>query len=139
MATGEPIIVICTEPKILRPMPKRINKRSANNQHNKKYQHNNRPSKLRMNRLNNVEHKKNMKNHLHEEKKKNFSLNLDLITLEEIENDFKLLKSKSEEIAVQKELVHLILKTENESFSEDYCGTIQKIKRPHNPFYKNFK
>ncbi len=137
MAAKEPLIIVCSNSKIYRPKPKRINKKYNIYQHNKKCAYNNRQPKQRNLRMeNNNEYKKNIiKNYLYEEKKKNLSFNLDLISLEEIDNDFKEFKSKSEEIEVQNELINLMKKTNNESLKEQF----QNIKRPEKPFCKNIK
>ena len=69
-----------------------------------------------------------------EEKNKVNSFNLDFISLEEIEKDFKEFKSKSEELEVQNELISLMFEADNE-----YCDgnkKYEKIKRPQKPFWK---
>ena len=138
MATTQPTIIKYAEPKILRPKPKRINKKSNIIQFNKKYLYNNRQIKPKNIRLNNIEHKKNnMKYFTHTEKNKNLSFNLDLISLEEMENDFKEFKSKNEEIEVQRELINLILKTDNELCGNDCYKSNQKIRRPQREFCTN--
>ena len=63
----------------------------------------------------------------------------DLISFEEIENDFKDFKSKSEDIQVQKELIQLIRKAENESCRNECYENYKRIKRPQNPFCKNIE
>ena len=66
------------------------------------------------------------------------SQNIDLISYEEIENDFKLLKAKSEIIEVQNELLKLLENSTNDtSFDEETKN--KAIKRPKNTFYKNFE
>ena len=137
MASKEPLLIICKETKIHKPKPKRINKKVNNFQYNRKNIYNNRHSKPRNSRMNNHEYKKgnNIKNYLYEEKRKKLSFNLDMISLEEIENDFKEFKSKSEDIEVQKELLNLIRRAEHESFRND-C---ERIKWPQNPFCRNIE
>ena len=140
MSTTKPIIIICTEQKIHKPKAKRINKKSNIFYYNKKCLYNNRQIKPRNSRMNNNDHKKsNIKNYMHDEKNKNFSFNLDLISLEEIENDFKEFKSKNEEIEVQRELLNLIKKAGNESCRNDYCRNFQRVRRPKNLIYKNIE
>ena len=120
MATSKPIIIICAEPKIHKPKPKRINKKSNIFQYNKKCLYNNRQFKQRNSRMNNNEYKKcNMKCFVHDERNKNISFNLDLISLEEIENDFKEFESKNEEIEAKRELIHLLWKADNETKRND--------------------
>lgn len=65
-------------------------------------------------------------NNNQEEKK-----NVNDCSLEEIENDFNSLKSKSQNLKASHELIDLILMPKKYS-------TI-KYERPSNPFYKNFK
>ena len=138
MATTKPIIIICTEPKIHKPKPKRINKKSNIFCYNKKGLYNNRQIKPRNSRMNNNDHKKsNTKNFIHDEKNKNLSFNLDLISLEEIENDFKDFKSKNEEIEVQRELLNLIKKAGCETCRNNCYRNFQRVRRPKNLFYKN--
>ena len=138
MAAKEPLIVVCSNSKVYRPKPKRINKKYNIYQYKKKCTYNNKQPKQRNLRIdnNNNEFKKNMiKNNFYEEKRKNLSFNLDLISLEEIDNDFKEFKSKSEETEVQNELINLLKETNNESLNENF----QTIKRPDKPFCKNIK
>ena len=137
MAAKEPLVIACSNSKIFRPKPKRMNKKYNIYQYNKKCVYNNRQPKQKNSKADyNNESKKNaLKNYLYEEKNKALSFNLDLISLEEMENDFKEFKSKSEEIEVQNELINLIRKSDNEYFNEN----VQIIKRPKKPFCKNFK
>ena len=138
MATSKPIIIICAEQKIHKPKPKRINKKSNIFQYNKKCLYNNRQFKQRNSRMNYNEHKKcNMKCFVHDERNKNLSFNLDLISLEEINNDFKEFQSNNEDIEVQKELIDLIRKADCESCRNDCSENFQRIRRPQNPFCKN--
>ena len=138
MATTQPMIIKCTEPKIHRPKPKRINKKSNIIQFNKKYLYNiNRQIKPKNPRINNIENKKNMKYFINNEKNRNISFNLDVISLEEMENDFKEFKSKNEEIEVQRELITLIIKAERESCRNECNKNCPKIRRPQKPFYIN--
>ena len=136
MASTEPLLIICAEPKIHKPKPKRINKKSNIYQYNKKSNNYNRHLNHRSQR-NNYEQKKN-KNCLHEDKNE-MCFNLDLISLEEIENDFKLFKSKSEEIEVQRELINLMKRASDESYRNESYKNFQRIKRPQNPFCKNIE
>jgi len=54
-------------------------------------------------------------------------------SLEEIENDFNLLKAKSQNFENKNELIELLLTPNVRSRSENL------YERPKNPFYKNFK
>ena len=141
MATKEPLLIICKETKIHKPKPRRINKKSNIVQYNNRGIYMNRQQKQRYQRIDNHEHKKlnKLQNYINEEKGKKHSFNLDLISFEEIENDFKDFKSKSEDIQVQKELIQLIRKAENESCRNECYENFKKIKRPQNPFCKNIE
>ena len=67
------------------------------------------------------------------------SQNFDLISFEEIENDFKELKAKSEIFEVENELLKLLdNSTKDTSFDEEEKRQ-KGIKRPKNIFYKNFE
>ena len=137
MAAKEPLVIACSNSKIFRPKPKRINKKYNIYQYNKKCVYNNRQPKQKNSKADyNNESKKNaLKNYLYEEKNKALSFNLDFISLEEIDKDFKEFKSKSEELEVQNELINLMKKADNEYYNEN----VQIIKRPKKPFCKNFK
>ena len=141
MATKEPLLIICKETKIHKPKPRRMNKKSNIVQYNNRGLYMNRQQKQRGQRLDNHELKKlnKLQNFINGEKGKKHSLNLDLISFEEIEKDFKDFKSKSEDIQVQKELIQLIRKGENESFRNECYENYKKIKRPQNPFCKNIE
>ena len=132
MSAEEPKLIICSVPKIHKPKPRRINKKLNNFLYNKKYSNYNRQFNQRS-KMNNIEYKKNIKYNKNEEKKK-YCFNLDLISLEEIENDFKELKSKFEEIEEQKELIKLIYKTENEIYKNETYINSKRIKRSKKPF-----
>ena len=137
MAAKEPLVIVCSNSKIYKPKPKRMNKKYNIYQYNKKCSYNNRQPKQKNLRVDfNNESKKNIiKNYLHDEKNKALSFNLDFISLEEMDKDFKEFKSKSEELEVQKELMNLMKETDNECYNENY----QIIKRPEKPFCKNIK
>ena len=136
MATKEPILIVSSNPKIFRPKPKRMNKKSNIYQYNKKCTYNKLPKQKNIRKDFNYEHKKNyIKNFVFEEKNKVNSFNLDFISLEEIENDFKEFKSKSEELEVQKELINLMFEPDNEFKSGNY-KKYEKIERPQKPFCK---
>ena len=135
MATKEPVLIVSSNPKIFRPKPKRLNKKCNIYQYNKKCPYNKLPKQKNLRKEFNYEHKKNhIKNFMIEEKNKVNSFNLDFISLEEIEKDFKEFKSKSEELEVQNELISLMFEADNE-----YCDgnkKYEKIKRPQKPFWK---
>ena len=61
---------------------------------------------------------------------------LEDISLEEIDNDFKLLKSKSEEILYRNEFLEIISAPITRPDSNE---SIKSLGRCSNPFYKNFE
>ena len=136
MASVEPLLIICDEPIIHKPKPKRIHKIQNNTPCNNNGLFNNRLLKPKTSRTNN--HHENKNNKI-KNKQKKLSFNLDLISLEEIENDFNDFKSKSEDIEVQKELITLLKKTNNNGNCNRRCINIGKYKRPINPVYKNYE
>ena len=137
MAGKEPLMIVCNSSKVYQPKPKRINKKYNIYQYNKKCSFNNRQQKQRKIKMDyNNDIKKNyIKNYFYEEKNKALSFNLDFISLDEIEKDFKEFKSKSEEIEEQNELINLIREADNECFNDN----IQIIKRPEKPYCRNIK
>ena len=137
MSKSEPIVIICPVAKIHKPKPRRLNKKTNIYQYNKKCNINQKQLKQKPLKLNSHEYKKNLKKVFHEDKKEKVSFNLDLISLEEIENDFKEFKSKNEEIEEQRELIKLIGKANEEYYKKDCIRNMHKIKRPLKPFCKN--
>ena len=72
-------------------------------------------------------------------KKSTKSENFELISFEEIENDFKKLKAQSERVQVENELLKLLENsTEDTSFDEEEVKR-KKIKRPKIPYFSNIK
>ena len=138
MATKEPLLIICKETKIHKPKATRINMKSNIVQYNNGGIYMNRQPKQRGQRIDNHELKKlnKLQNYINGKK---HSFNLDLISFEEIEKDFKDFKSKSEDIQVQKELIQLIRKAESESCRNECYENYKRIKRPQNPFCKNIE
>ena len=91
--------------------------------------------------MNNQKHKKRRENwNLNLKRKGNTkSQNFDLISFEEIENDFKKLKARSEIVEVENELLKLLENsTKDTSFDEDERKN-KVIERPKNIFYKNYE
>ena len=138
MASIKPVLIICDEPVIHKPKPKRINKIQNNMPHINIGHFSHRQLNQNQNKMN--------RRHNHEKKRKNnnkgkekMSFNLDLISLEEIENDFNEFKSKNEEIEVQKELLNLLRNANNNYKNENYCNNFRNLKRPKNPDYKNYE
>ena len=138
MASIKPVLIICEEPIIHKPKPKRINKIQSNMPYIHKDHFSNRLfNKNKMSRKHN--HGKRSKNDHNNEKSEKISFNLDLISLEEIENDFNEIKSKNEELEVQKELLNLLRNANNNYKKENYPNNFGKFKRPKKPDYKNFE
>ena len=95
---------------------------------------------------------KNKKSHKHklQKRRENWNLmlknncitksqNFDLISFEEIENDFKELKAKSEIFEVENELLKLLDNSTNDTSFNEEEKKKKGIKRPKNIFYKNFE
>ena len=61
------------------------------------------------------------------------------ISLKEIENDFSLLKAKSEVIKAENELIYLLRSSTKENSFDDECKEVVKIKRPKNPFLESLE
>ena len=134
MASIEPVLIICDEPVIHKPKPKRINKIQNNMPHINNGHFNKRQlNQNKMSRRHN--HEKNKNNKM----SKKMSFNLDLISLEEIDDDFNKFKSKSEEIEVQKELLFLLKNANNNYKKENHSNNFRKFKRPINPGYNKFQ
>ena len=140
MAAKEPILIVSSNPKIFRPKPKRVTKKCNLYQYNKKCTYNKIPKQKNIRKDFNHDNKKNyiIKNYLFEEKNKVHSFNLDFISLEEMENDFKEFKSKSEELEVQNELINLMFNADNEFCCDNYKNIKkkEKIERPKKPSCK---
>ena len=133
MASVKPLLIICDEPIIHKPKPKRIHK-IQNNTPYRKDKSKSRALKPKHLRVNNQQENDTFK--IKKIQSQEIKFNLDLISLEEIENDFECFESKSEEIEVQKELLNLL---KNESDNSEYGKNIRKCKRPQNPLYENFE
>ena len=74
--------------------------------------------------------------------KKDFKLDIDDISVEEIESDFNILKARSEIIEVENELLSLIRNsTKDNSLEEDNRNIIKnkRPKRPKRPFLENLE
>ena len=136
MSSIEPLLIIYDHP-IIKPKPKRIHKMQYNMSHNNNGLLNNR--RLNPGKNSRKNHHENKINKLNNKSSGKLSFNLDLISLEEIENDFKLIKSKSEEIEVQRELINLMKRASDESYRNESYKNFQRIKRPQNPFCKNIE
>ena len=110
MNAENPILVICEIPKIYTPKPKRMT-----NNFSKNFFFNYDIDSL-------IENNENL------ELQKNEKSNLDSYSFEEIEKDFNIIKEKREE-----------LKKKNKRLSLNSTNRRNQIKRPSNPFYKNFE
>ena len=110
MNSENPILVICEIPKIYTPKPKRMT-----NNFSKNFFFNYDIDSL-------IDNNENL------EFQKNEKSNLDSYSFEEIEKDFNIIKEKREE-----------LEKKNKRLSLNSTNRRNQIKRPSNPFYKNFE
>ncbi len=131
MASIKPLVIICDEPIIHKPKPKR-NHKIQNNKPYRKGHSNSRTIKTENLRSNNQQDSNIFR--FKKMQSQEIKFNLDLISVEEIKNDFECFESKSEEIKVQKELLNL-LKNEDDNYEKN----VRKCKRPENPQYDNFE
>ena len=125
------VLIVCDEPIIYRPKPKRIHKiqNSMSNCNNGLFhnRHFNQGKNQRKNCHNSKNNKKSIKAF------RNLPFNLDLISLEEIEKDFNEIKFKKEEIKVQKELLNLLRKASNYNHKkENICRTFGNFTKTEN-------
>ena len=139
------MMVISNEPELImndiniiyRPKPKKVYKSNFE-------------LSPKSNTISNQDSKTHGKKHKNRKKHENLNLNLkkngmtksqnfDLISFEEIENDFKMLKAQSERVQVENELLKLLENsTEDTSFDEDDIKR-KKIKRSKIPYFSNIK
>lgn len=131
----EPKLIVSDINIIYKPKPKRlfkVNKKITQLSHFTTKNHENKSHKQKL--------KKRRENWNLNLKKNGIakSQNFDLISFEEIENDFKELKAKSEIFEVENELLKLLQNsTKDTSFEEERKNKI--VERPKNIFYKNFE
>ena len=138
MASNNPVLIICAEPVIHRPKPKRIHKMQYNMSYNNNGLLNNR--RLNPGKYSRKNHHENKINKLNNKSSGKISFNLDLISLEEIENDFNEFKSKNEEIEAQKELLNLLRKAKNNNHQkENIRRNFGKFTEMNCPDCKNFE
>lgn len=129
-------------PIIYRPKPKKlcISQNIFNSKNNYKKHFPLSPtsnSNFNLKNMKSKHHKKKNESNVKEKKKP--KLDFDEISLEEIESDFTMLKSRSEVIEVENELLSLLRNsTKENSLEEDLKDTI-KVKRPKNPFLQNLE
>ena len=71
--------------------------------------------------------------------KKKHKFDFEEISLKEIENDYSLLKAKSEVIKAENELIYLLRNSTKENSFDDECKEVVKIKRPKNPFLESLE
>ena len=134
----KPELIICDEPIIHKLKPKRINQVQSNMSYFNNCYFSNRQF-IQNKKSRRYNHEKKNKNNINNKKSEKISFNLDLISLEEIENDFNEIKSKNEELEVQKELLNLLRNTNNNYKNEICPNNFGKFKRPKNPDYINFE
>lgn len=145
MVTNEPQLIVCEEENIFRPKPKKLyNSRNAFSEFdthwfNKKPCHNQKKSgdkKKRDSKISNKS-KDNIKSILKESKKKEYDF--DLFSEEEINNDFKDFKARSEVIKVENELLKILSNSTKEtSLDEEEYKKIEKLEKARNSHYKKF-
>ena len=134
VVSNEPKLVISEANVIYKPKPKKVYKSNINLSpisHFSTYLNGNKKQKRKIKKK-----QENMDLNL----KKNGitkSQNFDLISFEEIENDFKELQAQTERIKVENELLKLLENSTNDSSSNEDEKRNKKIKRPKNIFYKN--
>ena len=131
MDSNNLVLIICDEPVIHKPKPKRIHKIQYNMSHGNNNLFNNR--RLKADKIQRKNYHDNEINKINYKASKNLPFNLDLISLEEMENDFNEFKSKSEEIEVQKELLNLLRNANNNNKKENICRNFRNFKK-----YENF-
>ena len=128
VVSNEPKLVVCETNIIYKPKPKKV------------YKSNLKLSPISTNLNGNKKQKRKIKKKSELNLIKNGmtnSQNFDLISFEEIENDFKELKAQSERIKDEKELLKLLENSTNDSSSNEDEKKNKKIKRPKNILYKN--
>ena len=134
VVSNEPKLVICEANILYKPKPKKVYKSNFKLSPISRFE-----AGPHQNKTHNPKIKKKRENWDLKLKKKNGiakSQNFDLITFEEIENDFKKLKYQTERDQVENELLKLLeSSTKDSSFEEDEKKD-KKIKRPKNIYYK---
>ena len=129
-------LIICDGPKIHRPKPKKLMTtiKISTKKINKFCQ--NPPCKTPISResFQNF-HKKSFCIY----KNKNNKSDLNLISFEEMENDFKAIKKRNEMNKVEKELLGLLKKSSNINVTNENHENSKDIERSENQFYKNFE
>ena len=137
VVSEEPKLIVSDINIIYKPKPKRAYK---SNSKSSPFSHFNRKDFR----------KEKKQKHKLKKKKENWNLNLDKngisksqnfdsISIEEIENDFKKLKARSEIFEVENELLNLLENSTNDtSFNEDERKN-KVVERPKNIFYKNLE
>ena len=136
VVSNEPKLVICEANIIYKPKPKKVYKSNLNLSPISHF-----PTNLNGNKKQTRKTKKNPENIDYNLKKNGItkSQNFDLISFEEIENDFKELKAQSERIKVEKELLKLLENSTKDSSSNEDEKIKKKIKRPKKILYKNYQ
>ena len=138
------MIVVSDEPKLImndiniiyRPKPKKVYKSNFELSPKSNFTISNQDSKTHGKKHKNRKKHENLNLNL---KKKGMtkSQNFDLISFDEIENDFKLLKAKSEMVQVQNELLKLLENSTNDNSFDEVEKKKKVIKRPKNLLYNN--
>ena len=142
MNSNDPLLILSEAPKIYKPKPKRLVITPINLPNWKYVKINGHPCKTPVTKtkyLNNPRKKHhantakpNMPNKKDESENK---FDFDLISLEEIENDFNNFKARSEILKAENELISLMRRNSTkDSLNEDNNKSIERAK---NPFFNN--
>ena len=124
-------LIICDEPKIYKPKAKKVISSINIPSVTKNKFYNNQPCKTPILRA--TYQDSHFKNFWERDFNKNKS-DLNSISFEEIEDDFRKIKKNNEISKVEKELIGILKKSGNSREEE-----IEKFERSENQFYKNFE
>ena len=131
MDSNNLVLIVCDEPVIHKPKPKRIHKMQYSISGGNNALFNNRP--LNPKKIPRKKYYDNKNNKINYKTSSKLPFNLDLISLEEIENDFNEFKTKNEEVEVQKELLNLLKKANNINHKKkNICKIVRNFKKTEN-------
>ena len=134
MKPNESKVICCDIKKIHQPKPKKINVANNHPKNHSNYIGLKTPNNKNSNFFQEYKFNKEFFE-VNDKLKGSRHSDLDSISLEEIENDFTIIKARNERNKVENELLNLI-KGNRESLKEDFK---ENPRRPENPFYKNFE
>ena len=131
-------------PKIYKPKPKKLcisykSEKSTENIKKKKNKKHFPLSPITSINLNIQKSVNDNKNVIKSNVNKKHKFDFEEISFKEIENDFSLLKAKSEVIKAENELIYLLRNSTKDNSFDDDCKETVKIKRPKNPFLENLE